>query len=90
MYGDYDTNPAAYYSTKDYALGPYDRAGLSANNPRKQQVSYIDEKTRKLVLENDYVSAYTYDAKGNVTTFTETDNVSGTKLIYTLTYFGCN
>lgn len=87
---DYDTNPVSSFSSKDYALSPYDRAGLTANNPRREQFSILDDKTGKLVLENDYVYAYTYDAKGNVTTFTETDNVSGSKLIYTLTYFGCN
>lgn len=90
MPDDYDTNPVSYYSAKDYALSPYDGASLSVNNPRKEQVSFLDDKTGKLELQVDIVNALTYDAKGYATAVTQTENISKTKSAYTLTYFGCN
>lgn len=85
--GDYDSNPIGYYSAKDYPLSPYDGSALSVNNARKEQISYLNDKTGKLELTLDLVSTYTYDTNGYPTGGTQTNTISQTKRDFTYTFF---
>ena len=85
--GDYDTNPTAWYSARDYALSPFDGASLSVNSPRKEKVSFVNDQTGKLDVGLDYANAYTYDANGYPASGTQTDAISKTKQAFTYTFF---
>lgn len=84
--GDYDTNPVAWYSAKDYALSPFDGASLSVNNPRKEKVSFLNDQIGKLEVSLDLVNTFTYDANGYPTGGTQTDAISKTKKAFTYTF----
>ena len=84
--GDYDTNPTAWYSAKDYALSPFDGASLSVNNSRKEKVSFLNDQTGKLEVGLDMANTFTYDANGYPTAGTQTDAIGKTKSAFTYTF----